>query len=279
VTTWREAEPADTVRIGPPGLVLAVLRGLVFGAVTYGGLALLLLLRLIERPLFGADRPLTPHVTRTVCRLAFPILGIRYRVRGTPMRHRGAVVSNHVSWLDIFALNACQTVYFVAKSEVSRWAFIGWLARATGTVFIARDPKEAKAQQAVFEARLRAGHKLMFFPEGTSTDGLRVIPFKSTLFAAFYTHGLDEIMQVQPVSLVYRAPDGRGERFYGWWGDMNFASHLLKVLAQFRQGSVEVVFHDPIAVDSVASRKDLARACEASVRSDLRTTLGPRYRG
>ena len=279
MTTWRAEEPADRVQIGVFGFVMAALRGTVFGAVTYGGLVLLLLLRLIERPMFGPDRPLTPHVTRTVCRLAFPILGIRYRVRGTPMRHRGAVVSNHVSWLDIFALNACQTIYFVAKAEVARWAFIGWLARATGTVFIARDPKEAKAQQAVFEARLRAGHKLMFFPEGTSTDGLRVMPFKSTLFAAFYTHGLDEIMQIQPVSLIYRAPEGRGARFYGWWGDMNFASHLVKVLAQFRQGSVEVVFHDPVAVDAFASRKELARSCEESVRKGLSAGLDPRYPG
>lgn len=279
MTTWRAVEPADSVRVGAGGLVLALLRGLVFGGVIYGGLLLLLLVRLVERPAFGLDRPFSPHITRMVCRLAFPILGIGYRVRGTPMRHRGAVVSNHVSWLDIFALNACQTIYFVAKAEVSRWAFIGWLARATGTVFIARDPKEAKAQQALFEERLRAGHKLMFFPEGTSTDGLRVMPFKSTLFAAFFTHGRDEIMMIQPVSVIYRAPEGRGERFYGWWGDMNFAEHLLKVLAQFRQGTVEVVFHDPVAVDAFASRKELARACEDSVRSGLRAGLGPRYQG
>lgn len=278
MTTWRSVEPAEQARIGAGGLVLVLLRGLVFGCVTYGGLLLLLLLRIVERPLFGQDRPLSPHITRAVCRLAFPILGIGYRVRGTPMRHRGAVVSNHVSWLDIFALNACQTIYFVAKAEVARWAFIGWLARATGTVFIARDPKEAKAQQVLFEERLRAGHKLMFFPEGTSTDGLRVMPFKSTLFAAFYTHGLDEILKIQPVSLVYRAPEGRDERFYGWWGDMSFAGHLAKVLGQFRQGSVEVVFHDPVAVDRFASRKELALACEERVRTELRTALGARYR-
>lgn len=279
MTTWRGIEPADAVRIGPAGLVLAVLRGAVLAAVTYGGLVVLLLVRLVERPLFGLDRPLTPRITRAVCRAAFPILGMRYRVRGKPMRHRGAVVSNHVSWLDIFALNACQTVYFVAKSEVARWPFIGWLARATGTVFIARDPRAAKAQQALFEGRIRAGHKLMFFPEGTSTDGLRLLPFKSTLFAAFYTHGLDQIVQVQPVSLVYEAPEGRCDRFYGWWGDMNFASHLIKVLAQFRQGSVEVVFHEPVAVDALPSRKELARLCEDAIRASLVAALGARLQG
>lgn len=267
MTTWRDAGPGDRVRIGPAGLALALLRGAALGTVTFGGLTVVLLVRLVERPLFGLDRPLTPHVTRAVCRAAFPIMGLRHAVTGRPMHHRGAVVSNHVSWLDIFALNACQTIYFVAKSEVARWPFIGWLARATGTAFIARDPRAAKAQQALFENRIRAGHKLMFFPEGTSTDGLRVLPFKSTLFAAFYTHGLEQIMWIQPVSLVYRAPKDCGARFYGWWGDMNFADHLLKVLAQFRQGEVTVVFHDPVAVDAFTGRKELALRCEEAVRA------------
>lgn len=278
MTTWRDAAPDDAVRPGPAGLALALCRGAALGAVTSGGLAVLLVVRLVERPLCGLDRPVSPRITRTVCRVALPILGLRYAVSGRPMRHRGAIVSNHVSWLDIFALNACQTVYFVAKEEVARWPFIGWLARATGTAFIARDPRAARTQQALFEARIRAGHRLMFFPEGTSTDGLRVVPFKSTLFAAFYSHGLDQIMWIQPVSVVYEAPPGRSGRFYGWWGDMNFAGHLLKVLAQFRQGSVRVVFHDPVAVDDVPSRKALARRCEEAVRTGLGAALGDRLR-
>jgi 1-acyl-sn-glycerol-3-phosphate acyltransferase len=212
------------------GWARALPRGLMLGGVTYGGLLALLALRLIEAPIHGQARPWTPRITRAVCRAAFPVLGIRYRVTGKPMQHIGAVVANHGSWLDIFALNACQQVYFVSKSEVARWPGIGWLARATGTVFIRRDPREAKAQQQVFEDRIRAGHHLLFFPEGTSTDARRVLPFKTTLFAAFYSHGLDKVMQIQPVTVVYRAPEGEDERFYGWWGDMGFGPHLLKVL-------------------------------------------------
>jgi 1-acyl-sn-glycerol-3-phosphate acyltransferase len=106
-----------------------------------------------------------------------------------------------------------------------------------------------------------------------------VLPFKSTLFAAFYTHGLDQIMQIQPVSVIYEAPDGRSDRFYGWWGDMDLASHLLKVLAQFRQGSVAVVFHDPVAVDALPTRKELARLCEDAVRESLGAALGARLQG
>ena len=225
------------------------------------------MVRLVERPLFGMARPWSPHITQFVCRSAFPILGIGFSVTGKPMTQHGAVVANHSSWLDIFALNAAQRIYFVAKSEVEHWAAIGWLARATGTVFIARKGSEAKAQQALFEERLRAGHRLLFFPEGTSTDALRVLPFKSTLFAAFYTHGLDRIMHIQPVTVLYHAPEGEDARYYGWWGDMTFAGHLLRILATKRPGRVEVIFHPEVPVDAFAGRKDLAAHCERVIRT------------
>ncbi|MBD3787055.1 MAG: 1-acyl-sn-glycerol-3-phosphate acyltransferase [Sphingomonadales bacterium] len=248
-------------------------RGAVLGLLTYGGLGLLLALRAVEWPLFGQRRPWTPHLTQAVCRAAFTVLGIGYRVTGRPMAEIGAVVANHGSWLDIFALNACQRVYFVSKAEVARWPGIGWLARATGTVFIRRDPREARAQTELFEARIRAGHHLLFFPEGTSTDACRVLPFKSTLFQAFYAHDLDKVMKIQPVSVIYRAPEGADPRFYGWWGDMGFGPHLVKVLAERRQGSVEIVFHAPLAVRDFPSRKALAAAAERAVRAGCETGL------
>ncbi|MES2435519.1 MAG: lysophospholipid acyltransferase family protein [Pseudomonadota bacterium] len=266
MSEWR----ADTLELPPVGAfgwLRVGVRGGAMGLVIYSGLLLLLLLRLIERPLFGPSRPWTPYITQAVCKLVFPILGLPLITRGTPMQQKGAVVSNHASWLDIFALNAVQRGYFVAKSEVEHWAAIGWLARATGTVFVARKGTEAKRQQALFESRLRAGHKLMFFPEGTSTDAIRVLPFKSTLFAAFFTHGLDHILHIQPVSVIYHAPTGQDARFYGWWGEMDFAPHLLLVLAARQQGGVEVIFHPPVAVDGFASRKELAAHCEAVIRA------------
>lgn len=269
MSTWREAEPPPLARIGLPARVFGLLRGAALGAVVFGGLALLLVLRLIERPLFGLGRPLTPWITQGVCRAAFVILGIRYRVSGRPLGRMGAVVANHSSWLDIFALNACQRVYFVAKAEVAGWAGIGWLARATGTVFIRRDLREAAAQKALLEDRLKAGHHLLFFPEGTSTDGRRVLPFKSTLFSAFFSKRLGREMRVQPVSLIYRAPVGEDPRFYGWWGDMDLAPHLMAVLARRHQGEVEVVFHEPVRVSDFDSRKALAAHCESVVRRAL----------
>lgn len=256
-------------RIGPLGWLRVLWRGGMLGGVTYGGLILLLLLRLVEAPLFGMRRPWSPFITQFVCKSAFRLIGIPLRVRGTPMLHDGAVVANHSSWLDIFALNACARIYFVAKAEVQGWAGIGWLARATGTLFIARKGSEAKKHLALFEDRLRAGHRLVFFPEGTSTDSRRVLPFKTTLFEAFYTHGMDRIMHIQPVTLVFHAPVGADARFYGWWGEMEFAPHLLMVLAAPRQGSVEVVFHPEVPVDAFENRKQLALHCERVVRTSL----------
>src|SRR6056297_990424 len=149
MTIW--AGDGTALPAWPPGSRLrALARGAVLGGVTFGGLALLLLVRLVERPLFGVRRPVTPWITRFVCRSTFRILGMGYRVEGAPMRGPGAVVANHSSWLDIFALNACQDIYFVAKHEVRAWPGIGWLARATGTVFIARDRRAAPAQVRLF---------------------------------------------------------------------------------------------------------------------------------
>ena len=134
----------------------------------------------------GLRRPVTPFITQFVCRGAFVVLGMRFTTQGQPLQGAGAVVANHASWLDIFALNARKRIYFVSKSEVAGWPGIGWLARATGTVFIKRDRSAVQSQIDVFRDRLAAGHKLLFFPEGTSTDGLQVLAFKPALFAAFF---------------------------------------------------------------------------------------------
>lgn len=266
MSDWHAARPAPPA-IGAGGWLRVVLRGAALGLTTYGGLLLLLLLRLIERPLFGQNRPWTPRITRAVCRLALREMGIGLQVSGQPMTGPGALVANHSGWMDIFALNAATCLYFVSKAEVASWPGIGWLARATGTVFITRKSTEARAQQQLFEDRLTHGHKLLFFPEGTSSDGRRVLPFKSTLFAAFFTPALRDSLSVQPVSVVWHAPEGQDPRFYGWWGDMDFAPHLLKLLAARHQGRVEVVFHPPLRVADFTDRKALTTAAEAAVRA------------
>lgn len=279
--TWDSDDHPDHSTITPLGWLRVGLRAIALIVLVFGSLILLLALRLVEAPLYGLRRPLTPHITRWVCRNALRTLRLPLIVHGTPMQGHGAIVANHSSWLDIFVLNASDTVYFVSKAEVAGWPGIGWLARATGTVFIARDPKQAAAQRETFVARLQAYHRLLFFPEGTSTDGLQVLPFKSTLFSAFFAPGLPADMAIQPVSVIYHAPRGADPRFYGWWGDMGFGAHLITTLATARQGRVEVVYHPAIPVQGHHTRKTLAQAAETAVRAghSAHLSFGEKYPG
>jgi len=271
--TWEGRPPPNEPRLGLADWLRVLLRGAPFLAVLCICFPLLLLLRPPERAIWGLTRPVTPWITQAVCIFACRVLGLRRRVTGAVMPDHGAFVANHVSWLDIFVLNACTRLYFVAKAEVHGWAGIGWLARGTGTLFISRDRRQAALQARAMEDRLHAGHKLMFFPEGTSTDGRQVIPFRSTLFEAFFAPGLRDEIAVQPVSIVYHAPQGAPPYFYGWWGDMEFGANLLRILATPRGGQVDVVFHPPLRVADMPNRKALTQRAEAAVRAGLEARL------
>ena len=267
--TWHSSDEPTHPPLTPLDWLRVLRRAIPLIVLVFGGLVIMLILRLIERPIFGMRRPVTPYLTQFVCRGAFFILGIGYNRHGSPMTGAGAVVSNHVSWLAIFALNAAKRIYFVAKSEVSGWPGIGWLARATGTVFIRRSRSDLTSQIAVFQSRLAAGHRLLFFPEGTSTDGLQVLPFKPALFQAFFDPTIGDDLSLQAVTLYYAAPNGEDPRFYGWWGDMTLPPHLLATLAARKQGSVHVTYHPPVARRDFADRKALSQHLEAQVRSGL----------
>jgi 1-acyl-sn-glycerol-3-phosphate acyltransferase len=263
-TWYGPAPPPAPRRLGPRDWARVLRRGLPFALVTFGALGLSLLLRAVERPLFGGRRPVTAPLTRGVCVAAFWWMGLRRRVRGRPMRAPGLCVANHASWIDIFALNASDRVVFVAKEEVASWPGIGWLARATGTAFIRRARRDAGRQAEMLRARVAAGERLVVFPEGTSSDGLRVLPFRPALFAAATPPA-----RVQPVTLRYTAPHGADPRVYGWWGDMGFAAHLVQVLSLPAQGTVEVIYHPPLDPGAHASRKALAGHAERIVRKGL----------
>ena len=267
MTTWRGAQEPTHAAITSMGWFRIAARGGLLCGLFMSGIALLMLARLIERPIWRMHGPLAPWVPMLVFRAAIAIIGIRYRIEGRAMRRPGALVANHSSWLDIPVLNAGKPVYFVAKSEVAEWPFIGWLARAVGTVFITRSAREAAAQKLIFEKHLAAGHRLLFFPEGTSTDGSIVLPFKSSLYEAFFTSRAKDGNSIQPVTVQYSAPAGKAANFFGWWGDMAFGPHFLSVLAASPQGAVTLVYHEPLNVGDFADRKELAAACEAVVRS------------
>ncbi|MBN9531932.1 MAG: 1-acyl-sn-glycerol-3-phosphate acyltransferase [Alphaproteobacteria bacterium] len=227
--------------------------------------------------LFGLKRrksfPQRYH--RFLCRL----FGIRVRVIGTPIDDRGVlIVANHTSWLDILVFSAAAKVSFVAKSEVQSWPFFSTLARLQETVFVERN-RRAQTGDARDHIRDRvlAGDALVLFPEGTSSDGNKVKPFKSALMgAAEAILGTDAAGQpvyvpVQPVSVayigLYGMPMGRENRpLFAWYGDMELVPHLWEAV---KTGPIEVtiIFHEPMTVADAGGRKKLAAIAEDIVRS------------
>lgn len=267
--TWRSEDEMALRRPSGRDWLRVLRRGSPMAIVVFGGLAIHLLLRIPERAIHRDARPWTPHVTVAVCRLALRTLGLRHRTEGRPLNHPGAAVANHASWLDVLTINASSRVVFTAKEEVAHWPGIGWLARATGTLFVSRDRAAAKEEARRVEQRLSSNERLLFFPEGTSTDGQRVIPFKAALFSALYGEGVPDEAHVQPVTVVYEAPEDSDPRYYSWWGDMDFGPHLLHILAAPRHGNVTVRWHPPLAVKDFTDRKALAKAAEEAVRAGL----------
>ncbi len=266
--TWRAGDRPPLPRPTPSGWLRAGLRAVPLVLVLAAGLVATLILRPVEARVRGPARPVTGRITVAVCRAVLGILGLRTDRHGGQATGQGVIVTNHASWLDIFVLNAHQPMYFVAKSEVAGWAGIGWLARATGTLFIRRDRAQAVAHVAQFGTRLATGQRLTLFPEGTSSDGAQVLPFKPTLFEALVVQSAaTPDLWVQPVAIRYTAPPDRTAQFYGWWGNMDFGPHLLAMLAQRRHGAVAVRYAPPIVVAGAGGRKALARSAERAVRS------------
>lgn len=261
--SWNGRDDIPIPRPRGAGWLRLAVRASLMSLVIYGLLLPFWLARLFR--MYG----LAQSIVQLACRLSLKIMNIPLITRGTPMHHAGAVVANHASWLDIFSLNGAQRIYFVSKSEVRKWPGIGILARSTGTVFIERRQARAKVHKDQLSERLLKGDKLLFFPEGTSTDGRRVLPFRSTMFAAFFHPEMAERMWIQPVTTHYIAPNGEREDFYGWWGDMDFAPHLMMVLAARASGRIEITFHEPLKVIEFKDRKHLARTAEEAVRSAL----------
>lgn len=272
--SWQSSDPPDLPPVSVFGHARATLRAVLVVLLLSAGTGLTLILRVVERVFFAPRRPLSERLVQQVWRATLWLIGLTHQVEGEglPQKAAGwrAIVANHSSWLDIIALGAAQPVVFVSKADVARWPLIGALARMVGTIFITRNPRDAAAQRDQLTTAFADGHVLAFFPEGTSTDGLRVLPFKSTLMSAFFPGGAPEPAMIQPISAIYTAPEGSGEpRFYGWWGDMTLAPHLWRVLAQAPQGHVTIRRHAPVPVAAFSDRKALSQALEAAVREGM----------
>lgn len=217
---------------------------------------------------------------RGCCRLC----SLRLRIIGTPYRSGPAFfAANHVSYLDIIAFGAVLDAVFVAKREVRGWPLFGLLARLVRTEFISRRAREAEQQTRSLAARLAAGESLIVFPEGTSTDGFCVRPFKTSLFGMTAHLPASSDLRVQPISIAYpryatgKALIGGLESLYAWYGEMTLLPHMLGVFG-LRGAEVEIRFHEPVALDAFADRKELARYCENQVAAGVSLANGFRRR-
>ena len=199
------------------------------------------------------------------------ILGIGMGVRGKGAADGPVLfVSNHSSYLDITVLGSVIPASFVAKSEVAGWPFFGALAKLQQTVFVERKARAGvERQRDELGARLDSGDNLILFPEGTSSDGNRTLPFKTALFAVAARRIGDRPLTVQPVSIAPTRLDGipmgiAFRPYYAWYGDMDLAPHLWTVFTLGRM-TVEVEFHPPVTIDGFSSRKALADHCQRAV--------------
>ncbi len=224
-------------------------------------------------------------IPRLFHRLTCRLLGVRRIVRGTPPSPGtgGLIVANHVSWLDISVIGAERPLSFVAKSEVAAWPVIGQLAKLQRTVFIDRARRAHTADVAAeMGARLQAGEAVVLFAEGTTGDGTRILPMRSSLLGAAHealAGGSDGEVAVYPLALTYTGfhglAGGRFERtLLAWYGDTELAPHLRAVL---NAGAIDVELHwgEPIMMGPSVSRKEATRRAEASIRQARQRSISP----
>ncbi len=199
------------------------------------------------------------------------IVGIKLRISGK--RQKCLVyVSNHVSWIDILVLNSLLDIVFVSKNEVKSWPGLGILAILANTIFIERRSLSALRQKNLLEKSLTNGQSLCFFPEGTSTDGLDVKPFKSSLFSICFPKHHEDYLErsIQPITLKYTSPLEEEPGFYSFWSeDDTIFKNIKKILSSSKSGSIEVIFHEPLFLKNFEGRKDLSLECFNLIRDHL----------
>ena len=218
-----------------------------------------------------ASRALPSHYHRWLARL----FGITVSVAGSPPQKGPCLlVANHVSWLDIVILSSVCQVSFVAKREVAAWPLFGTMASLQRTVFVDRDRRHTTHIHAdTIASRLAAGETIVLFPEGTSHDGVSVLPFKSAFFAAATSPDI----AIVPVSLAYTRRWGlpmlRRERpAFAWYGDMDLIPHLWNYLGEGPLG-VTVVFHQALSAEMGLNRKAAAEVAKRAVYDGLIAAL------
>lgn len=198
------------------------------------------------------------------------LLGVGVRVVGQPAvvpGRRIIFVSNHSSWVDIPVLGGVINACFVSKAEVAGWPIIGWVSRLGRTVYVTRSRSTTGRERDDMRGRLEAGDSLILFPEGTSSDGSRVLPFRTAFFSVAEQRAGDrpeDVPLIQPVSIVYDRlgglPAGRASRpIFAWYGDMDIASHFYR-LGQYTGLRATVVLHAAMDPAQYPDRKRLSQA-------------------
>ena len=216
--------------------------------------------------------PLFYHAV--VCR----ILRVRVETCGRIATQRPVLfVCNHISWIDITVLAKLLPASFVAKHEVAGWPFFGLLAKLQRSVFIERRARRTADHRDVKTVRLERGDNLILFPEGTSSDGIHVLPFKSAFFSLAERQVNGRPLTVQPVSIAFarlnNLPVGRRTMpVYAWVGDEDLAPHLWNFL-KAGPSTVVVELHPPVTIDQFASRKELALHCRDVIRRGVDRVL------
>jgi 1-acyl-sn-glycerol-3-phosphate acyltransferase len=214
------------------------------------------------------------------------VLRIRVRVVGEPVRDRAVLfVSNHVSWADILAVGSITPIAYVSKSEIAGWPMVGPAAKAQRTVFVDRSRRHQTGDAiAEIVQRLAGGTSVVLFAEGTSSDGNRVLPFRSALVGAVKEASAraESGILIQPMSICYTGlngiPMGRQHRpTVAWYGDLDFMPHIK---AFIERGAVDAVvsYGEPVAADGTADRKAMTRSLEGAVRKITSDTLRGRPR-
>lgn len=207
------------------------------------------------------------------------IFGIRLKIEG--QAHKGVTLfaANHLSYLDITVLGAVLPASFISKDDVRDWPLFGALAKLQRTVFIERKRTRAQQHRDAMIERLHGGDSLILFPEGTSSDGNRVLPFKSSLFAALWhdAHEAGHGLAVQPVTLAVThldgIPMGRDLRgLYAWVGDVPLGRHLWD-FASLGRIDITITLHPPVQAENFASRKELAQHCQDRVATGFTAAL------
>ena len=196
---------------------------------------------------------------------ATKIFGIQVNISGIAKKKKVLFVSNHISYLDILVLGSSVDAIFIAKSEIKGWPIINKLCSIGKTIFVERtEIRSVKSQMKVIEENMVKGFNVILFPEGTSSDGSKVLNFKSSLFGLIDFKNLRNY-DIQPVSISYSKLDGLPldkffRPFLAWFGGMDLISHAWKFLG-LGLSEVNVHFHNSKKFSDFLDRKHACNFC------------------